>query len=61
MVEKIKISPKCAEYLDSLPSPFVDKPEDFPKDGTIGYWDAFLIEVDDTVKGDYEIVWKENN
>jgi hypothetical protein len=58
-VEKFKISPKLASYLYSLPSPFIEKPEELPS-GTVGYWDAIPIEVDNTIKGDYEIVWKEN-
>ena len=58
-VEKVKISSKHAKYLDSLPSPFCDA---FEKrlDGIVGRWDSTPIEVDDTIEGDIEIVWKEN-
>ena len=58
-VEKIKVSPRIAEYLTSFPSPFIEKLEEF-SDGIIGQWDAIPIEVDDVIEKDYEIIWKEN-
>lgn len=58
-VKLIKISSKYAQYLQSQPSPFVDRPSEL-SGGLIGRWDAYPIEVDDTIDGDYEIVWKDN-
>ena len=58
-VKLIKISSKYAQYLDSQPSPFVDKPSELPN-GTIGRWDSCPIVVDDTIDRDFEIVWKNN-
>lgn len=58
-VKLIKISSKYAQYLDSQPSPFVNKPSELPS-GTIGRWESCRIEVDDTIDCDYEIVWKDN-
>lgn len=58
-INKIKISSKCAKHLFSLPSPFIDKSEVF-LNGTVGVFDSIPIEVDDTIEGDYEIIWKES-
>lgn len=58
-VKLIKISSKYAQYLDSQPSPFVNKPSELPS-GTIGRWDSCPIEVDDAIHGDFEIVWKDD-
>lgn len=58
-VKLIKISSKCAQYIDSQPSPFVGKPSEL-SNGVIGRWESCPIEVDDTIDGDYEIVWKDN-
>ncbi len=57
-VKLIKISSKYAQYLESQPSPFVAKPYELPN-GVIGRWDSCPFEIDDTIDGDYEIVWKD--
>ena len=57
-VEKIKVSPRIAEYLTSFPSPLIERPEEL-SDGIIGQWDSIPIEVDDVIERDYEIIWRE--
>lgn len=58
--KKIKIASKVAHYLDSLPSPFVDRPANMPE-GTVGYCESTPIEIDDDIENEYyELVYEEN-